>query len=155
MAVVLLDSGPLVLYVYGVLRPDLVGKHKTKQHTLSVCNRLLLELAGSTHHVSLPNILTEASNHLGSGSQQAVPNSAEMLASYASNLEEIYQPSKDVVGIAEYMKVGLADAAIISCVPRFIRERVRVFTQDYELYSRLSNYNVDCINIMHWITPHR
>lgn len=155
MASLLLDSGPLILYIYGLVRPDMVGKGKTKQFSLSTCNKLLLAVHDFSRHISLPNILTEASNHIGAGEQQFVPGSANFLANYATCLDEIYMPSKEVVKISEYMKVGLADAAIISCTPRLIEERVRVFTQDYALYNRLSGYGVDCVNISHWGTPAR
>jgi hypothetical protein len=150
---VLLDSGPLVLLVCGSLRPDLVGTGKTKNHTLRQFERLKSEMVELDKHISLPNILTEASNHLGAGKQQPVDGSARALIAYVLNLEEIYQPSKEVVKISEYMNVGLADAAIISCLPRLKKDKVRVFTQDWELYNRLSGYEVDCVNIMHWATP--
>jgi hypothetical protein len=101
----------------------------------------------------LPNILTEASNHLGSGQQQPVPNSTQALGRYILSLEEIYQPSHEVIGISEYLSVGLADAAIISCAPRLRKEKVKVFTQDWELFGRLADYGVECVNIMHWGTP--
>lgn len=155
MSGVLLDSGPLVLYIYGRLRPDMVGKGKTKQHTIHMCSKLLLEVRKYSRHFSLPNVLTEASNHLGAGAQQSPPNAAQMLATYAGCLEEIYKPSRDVVRISEYLKVGLADAAVISCAPLLVQNRIKVFTQDFELYQRLSAYNVICTNIMHWGTPNR
>lgn len=154
MTSVLLDSGPLVLFLYGSLRPDLVGgTGKTSNHTLNQFQRLDAEIAEAGKHISLPNILTEASNHLGAGEQQPVIGSAQALSLYILNLDEIYVPSKEVVSISEYLRVGLADAAIISCVPRLKKGGVKVFTQDYELYNRLSKYGVDCVNIMHWATP--
>lgn len=154
MTSVLLDSGPLVLLLYGSLRPDLVGRSgKTSNHTPEQFQQLNSEVAELGKHISLPNILTEASNHLGAGKQQAVNDAAKVLSAYILSLDEIYQPSKEVVRISEYMSVGLADAAIISCVPRLKKERVRVFTQDYALHNRLSKCKVDCVNIMHWATP--
>ena len=155
MASVLLDSGPLVLYMCGSMRPDLIGKGKTSHHTLLMFEKLLSELSKVKRHISLPNVLTEASNHLGSGNQQAVPDAAKALSLYILNLEEIYQPSIDVIKISEYMNVGLADTAIISCVPQLREKNVKVFTQDWELYNRLMGYEVDCVNIMHWRTPKR
>jgi hypothetical protein len=152
---VLLDSGPLVLLLCGTLRPDLVGTRKTKQHTLGQFLRLSSEIAEFRKHISLPNILTETSNHLGSGQQQAVERAASALSTYIIDLEEIYQPSKEVTLIGEYMSVGLADAAIISCVPRLRKERVIVYTQDFELCGRLLKHDVNCVNIMHWLTPSR
>lgn len=142
-----------MLFLCGSLRPDLVGTGKTKQHTSKMFEKLDSELLQFNNHISLPNVLTEASNHLGAGQQQPVEGSARALSAYILNLEEIYQPSKEVVGISEYMSVGLADAAIMSCVSRLKKEKVRVFTQDWELYNRLSKYEVDCVNIMHWATP--
>lgn len=153
MGSVLLDSGPLVLFLCGSVQPDVVGTGKTSNHTLKMFQRLVIEIEDFSNHISLPNVLTEASNHLGAGQQQAVKNAASVLSSYILNLEEIYQPSIDVVKIVEYMNVGLADAAIISCVPRLRKEKVRVYTQDWELYGRLSRLEVDCVNIMHWRTP--
>ena len=135
------------------MRPDLVGRYKTKQHTKEQFLRLVSEIKEFTNHISLPNILTEASNHLGAGRQQAVDGAAIALSLYVKNLEEIYQPSREVVGLSEYMNVGLADAAIVACVPRLRENKVRVFTQDHELYGRLSSQEVDCVNIVHWLTP--
>lgn len=153
MGSVLLDSGPLVLFLCGSLRPDLIGTGRTGSYNLKMFQRLVAEIEEFSNHISLPNVLTEASNHLGAGRQQAVNNAASALSSYILNLEEIYQPSAEVVKIAEYMNVGLADAAIISCGPRLRKEKVRVFTQDFELYGRLSGHEVNCVNIMHWRTP--
>lgn len=143
----------MVLFLCGTVRPDLVGTGKTSNHTLTMFRKLVDEISKQENHISLPNILTEASNHLGAGDQQAVPNAAHALSIYILNLNEIYMPSKEVIKISEYFNVGLADAAIIACVPRLLKEKVRVFTQDWELYGRLSEYKVDCVNIMHWRTP--
>lgn len=149
----LLDSGPLVLYLCGSLEPGSIGSRKTSHHTLEQFERLKGEIAKFSNHISLPNILTETSNHLGAGKQQAVKGAASALSAYILDLEEIYQPSNEVIRLSEYMNVGLADAAILSCVPRLIRDKVMVFTQDHELHGRLSSQNVECVNIMHWRTP--
>jgi len=150
-----LDSGPLVLFLYGIVRPDLIGTGKTKSHTENMFLRLRDTIAPAVGHVSLPNVLSEASNHLGSGKQQAVPGAAEALARYILSLSEVYKPSETVVALEEYQKVGLSDAAIILCSPMLIQDRVVVFTQDFDLYNRLCHIGVDCRNIMHWRTPSR
>ncbi|WP_146193241.1 PIN domain-containing protein [Salibaculum griseiflavum] len=145
----------MVLFLAGALRPDLIGTGKTKQHNLQMFQRLKLELDSASAHVSLPNVLSEASNHLGSGKQVAVPHAAEALSAYISKVEEIFHPSEEVVARPEYPSVGLTDASIIACTPRLLEQRVRVFTQDYELHGRLCSFDVDCVNIMHWRTPER
>jgi len=106
-------------------------------------------------HVSVPNVLTEASNHLGSGKQEAATGAAAALARYIHNLDEIYQQSADVVLYKEYASLGLADTAIFSLFPRLKQQRVKVVTQDYNLYRRLCSEGVDCINVFHWRTPDR
>jgi uncharacterized membrane protein len=133
----------------------MIGRGKTKSHSIEQFQRLVSEIEETDGHISLPNVLSEASNHLGSGMQQAIPNAAEFLGRFIVNLEETYRPSREVVAIAEYMSVCLTDAAILSCAPRLVSERVRVFTQDHQLYRRLCDYNVDCVNITHWLTPKR
>jgi hypothetical protein len=153
LAGVLLDSGPLVLFICGSLRADYIGKGKTKAHTLEMYLRLNDELLGFENHFSLPNVLTEASNHLGAGRQQQIDGVATALSAYVLSLNEIIKPSKEVVGLSEYLSVGLADAAIISCVPKLRSENVKVYTQDWELYNRLLSNDIDCVNIMHWATP--
>jgi hypothetical protein len=150
---ILLDSGPLVLFIYATLDQSAVGKGKTKQHSLGIANQLIAEINKYKRHVSLPNVLTEASNHLGAGRQEFLPNSARLLSNYINSLEEIYQPSRDVSVIAEYARVGLTDAAILSCTPRLLREDITVVTQDFELFGRLCDQSVNCVNIMHWGTP--
>ena len=115
--------------------------------------RLNDELVGIKKHFSLPNVLTEASNHLDAGRQEKVPGSAHALSLYILSLEEIMKPSKEVVVLSEYFSIGLTDAAIISCIQRLKSEKIKVYTQDFELFSRLSSFGVECVNIMHWATP--
>jgi hypothetical protein len=152
----MLDAGPLVLLLGGTLRPDKVGTgRRFGKYNKPMYDRLLAEVNGALGHISLPNILTEASNHLGSGKQEHVDGGAAALAAYAKALEELYLPSERVVEEAVYFKVGLTDAAIFSCRARLVQDRVRVYTEDFELYQRLCSVNVDCVNIMHWRTPSR
>lgn len=113
----------------------------------------LIDVADS--HVSMPNVLTEASNHLGSGKQEAAAGAAAALALYIDNLDEIYQQSTNVVRYKEYASFGLADTAIFSLFPRLKQQRVKVVTQEFELYNRLCSEGVDCVNIFHWRTPAR
>ena len=134
---VLLDSGPLVLLIYSLGRPDLIGTGKTKMHSKEMGAKLIDEISGANEHISMPNILSEASNHLGAGRQEAFPSAAIGLANYISGLSEIYRPSKELVLLPEYSQVGLSDCAIISCVPQLVQERISVFTQDHELFGRL------------------
>ncbi|WP_397543261.1 hypothetical protein [Roseovarius salis] len=117
--------------------------------------RLSRLVQDADRHVSVPNVLTEASNHLGSGKQEAATGAATSLAQYISALDEIYQQSADVIRYNEYASLGLADTAIFSLSPRLRQQRVTVVTQDYNLHQRLCSEGVDCVNVFHWRTPVR
>ena len=120
---------------------------------------MIEKLSGLTkdanRHFSLPNVVTEASNHLGSDKQEATPGAAAALARYIAGLEEIFQQSADVIRYKEYASFGLADTAIFSFSPMLRRQRVTVVTQEYNLYNRLCAEGVDCVNVFHWRTPER
>ena len=153
---VLLDAGPLVLFLIGSLRSDLVGNHgKLSGYNLATFHALCDYLEGFQAHVSLPNVLTEASNHIGAGKQVICEGAHFRLAEYIDKLDEIYCPSREVVSIPEYQSVGLSDAAILTSAPAFIQSQTAVVTQDFELYNRLHGVGVECVNIMHWRTPAR
>lgn len=154
MAGLLLDAGPLVAFIMFRGKPGCAGQHRlVEKYTPDMAERLLREVAAASRHVSLPNVLSEASNHLGSGKQQPVPNAALALAAYIARVEEHYQPSADLVRWREYASLGLTDTAVFSLHERLKTERVRVFTQDWQLSRRLYEVGVDCVNVMHWRTP--
>lgn len=133
-----------------------MGQHRRLEgYNHDMMDRLAGLVASAQRHVSIPNVLTEASNHLGSGRQQLVSDAANALAHYISNLAEICQQSKDVVAMREYASLGLADAALFSLAGRFVAGGVTVVTQDFELYARLQRKGVDCINVFHWRTPEK
>jgi hypothetical protein len=104
---------------------------------------------GFQRHVSLPNILTEASNLLGSGSQQLVRGAAIALGDYCKQVAEVYLPSTDIVDMPEYTKLGLADAAVC----KLVGDNVTVLTIDHDLFGHLSNKGVSVINLLHFKTP--
>ena len=154
MTALLLDAGPLVAYIMFALKPGSAGQQRYVEKYNAVMEGKLVELVMSaTRHVSLPNVLTEASNHLGSGKQEAHRGAAALLGNYVLTLDEVYKPSAKVVRFPEYCWLGLADSAILSCQDELKRDRGTVVTQDKELASALYAANVDCVNVMHWRTP--
>lgn len=156
MGALLLDAGPLVAHILCGLRPDLAGQHRrAATYSADMVERLCRVIDDADRHISLPNVLTEASNHLRSGEQEAAPGAAAALARYISGLDEIFQQSADVIRYREYAALGLADTAIFSFSTRFKRQRFKVVTQDWQLYNRLHSEGVDCLNVFHWRTPDR
>ena len=113
MKSVLIDTNTLVLWIVGNLEPNRLGGKRLKEFDLDDLQRLTALLSGFKKHVTLPNVLTEVSNLLGSGKQELVPGGAAALADYCLLAEEIYEASRGVVEHPEYTRVGLTDAAIL------------------------------------------
>jgi hypothetical protein len=98
-------------------------------------------------HVSVPNVLTEASNFLGASDQQMIDGGAEALRHYVRQLDEVYQPSHDVMDDAAYSRFGLADAAILRTA---LSHDVEVLTSEYALHNTLTFLGAKSTNLRHF-----
>lgn len=147
----LLDTNVLILFLIGSVAPERVGSHRR----LRVFDRIDLtnvqRIAGAfERHVSVPNVLTEASNLIGSDPQEAAPGATIALANYVGFLSEIFEPSANVTEGRAYRRFGLADAVI----EKVARERdVTVVTSEHALHGYLESNGVKAINIWHFRTP--
>lgn len=149
MRSVLLDSNTLLLWIVGNLQPGKVGTGRLRAFDLDDLGRLSEFLDNYQKHVTLPNILTEVSNLLGSGNQLMASGGPEALAHYASKVAEQYQPSLEVVRSEGFLSLGLTDAAILSLQ----HSGLTVFTVDHELFGRLAERGVKVVNLFHYKTP--
>lgn len=145
----LIDSNTLVLYLVGNLDPNRLGQRRLEKFDIDDLRRLTDILWEYQRHVTLPNILTEVSNMLGSGSQELVRGGAAALADYCYFAEEVYEASRGVVGYPEYARLGLTDTAIF----KLCDQNVTVLTIDHELHGRLTSQGVPAINLLHLKTP--
>ena len=148
MSRVLLDTNVLLLFLVGNGAPDRLTWKRLARFDLADVLRLNREI-GRRRHVSLPNILTEVSNFLGSGRQEAMPGAAALLAAYCLGLQEVYVKSSEVVADAVYGRLGLTDTAIY----RMAETDTKVVTADYELAERLRLRGIKTLNLMHFKTP--
>ena len=138
----LLDTNVLLLYLVGQIRPSQIGVKRLSSFTAEDFLKVAEWAAEFPRkHVSLPNILTEASNLLGDAKQGFTPGIVA-LAKYVADLDEEYVPSLEVVGSKEYFVLGLTDAAIY----KFADKGVCVISADYHLCSRLRAKNIDARN---------
>ena len=90
---ILLDTNPLVLWIVGNLDSSRIGARRLEAFEydhLTILNEIEERL---NKHVSTPNILTEASDLIGSGHQQLCKNGAKALGLFIEQLDEIYIPS--------------------------------------------------------------
>lgn len=148
MSKVLLDTNTLLLLIVGNLDLSAIGRKKLQTSTVEDFQNLMTAIKAFSLHITTPHILTETSNHLGSGNQLLVANSDKAFAKYAANVSEVYEPSAKLCeNFGHWLRDhGLADAAILLCA----KERdVTVFTSDAALYHRLFEVTENVVNILH------
>ena len=151
MKSLLLYTNVLLLYLIGNRRPELIGEKRLKQFD-STDRQKTNELCKKySNHKTLPNILTEASNILGSGRQEIVPGAAGFLKDYVRDVSEIFEASSVTVADPAYLRLGLTDAAIL----RLSTEETIVMTVDFELCNKLEMRGVGVVNLMRLKTPNR
>jgi hypothetical protein len=147
--VVLLDTNTLLLYIVGSFARERIGARRVEQFDDDDFVRLSDILGVARRHISVPGVLIEASNLLGSGEQQLFPNAVGALAAYCRIVSEVYEPSKSLIASPLYEKLGLTDTAIF----RLAKRGVTVLTTDHELHGRLTAKGVEAINLLHFKTP--
>lgn len=96
-------------------------------------------------HVSLPQVLAEASNLIGAGDQEMVRGAAAALGDYIQSLDELSIASRQVVRTNAYLRLGLTDSAILS----LRAGDVTVVTTDHALYGQLASLNISAKNLFH------
>ena len=142
----LVDTNILLLYIVGSLSLDRIARHK-RTDTFTIEDYLLLDalLRQFGGIVVTPNILTEVSNLLGYTDEKTRGSLLILLRSLAWISEEHYVRSLDAVETAEFSRLGLADASILSCPT----EGLTVLTDDLHLYLALQRRGVEVINFNH------
>jgi len=88
-----------------------------------------------------PNVLTEVSNLLGHKDEVLLA----WLGSRIAAFDEHYVTSREAVEAAEFSRLGLTDAAILSCAT----QDLTVLTDDIHLYLALERRGVEVINFHH------
>jgi len=152
LSAVLFDTNLLVLLIAGTIKPALVGTHRRLRAFSDQDYQNLSAIAARyAEHVSTPNILTEASNLLGSSDQEMFPGAGVALANYCARLREIYVPSEAVMSEGVYLRFGLADAGIVDVA---LRHRIHVMTAEYALHGILVRSGGTSVNLRH-LSQHR
>lgn len=112
------DANLLVLLVAGDTDPHIITRHKRlKQFTVGdyrVLRELIFE-AGGVVYVT-PNTLTEASNLLRNYGEPDKTQLSNTLAALIHESQEVVVHSADAAANAAYLRLGLADAALLEVV---------------------------------------
>ena len=125
------DTSLLMLLVAGTTDRGLIGRHRRLQGYTVDDYDLLLDIAGRPGRVFVtPNTLTEASNLLA---QHGEPDRSLLLGGLRSLIEEseeVVVRSAEASSNAEYVRLGLSDAALLEAVTA----DTPVLTVDFDLY---------------------
>jgi rRNA-processing protein FCF1 len=142
----LVDTNILLLYIVGSLSPDQIARHKrTKSFTVEDYWLLDSQLAKFGGIVVTPNVLTEVSNLLGYTDERLSQMLLAWLGSQIAAFDEHYVPSHEAITAAEFSRLGLTDATILSCP----LQDLAVLTDDLHLYLALERRGVEVINFNH------
>ena len=129
------DANLLVLLVAGSVDRGIIAKHKRLREFTEDDYEALMELVGQASAVFVtPNTLTEASNLLA---QHGDPERERLLAGLRVIIEggeEVVVRSVEASAGEDYLRLGLADAALLDAVTT---DRP-VVTADAELYRAAS-----------------
>lgn len=141
-----IDTNLLVLLVVGSVRPDLIGKHRRTKGYGMQDFALLRDLLGDEPTLSLlPNVVTETSNLVADYGE---PDRSRLLGRLKSLVDanpESYVPSRLACSIAEFLRLGVTDAALL--VPGI--DRRAIYTDDLDLYLAASRRALPCVYFTH------
>lgn len=143
---VVIDTNVAVLLAVGLVDIRIIKRHKRLQKYDEIDFRNLLDLIGQfTELIFIPNTLTETSNivrYLGEPDRSTV---SEKLAEMASNHREIFVPSKSAAGRREFVRLGLADSALLIMA----ENGASLITDDAALYEAAVRSGCAAINFTH------
>ena len=136
------DANLLVLLVVGRTGRDIIGKHRRLQgYTVEDYDLLLAVVEQAESIVVTPNTLTEASNLLGQHAEPERSSLFETLRTLIENADEIVVSSEIASANANFLRLGLTDAALIEAAT----EDTPLITVDLQLYLAALSHNAQAI----------
>lgn len=151
MSAILIDTNLLLLLLLGSVDRKQIGQHKRiRQYTAEQFDELETIASAASRHISTPHVLTETSNLLRLGEPRRLPGLQTWFAEYCRLIDEILVPSREAVGTQSFLRLGLADAALLeTCV----RNDILIVTDDLRLHGSVSQAGGRALNIWHRFTP--
>ena len=143
---VVLDTNLCILLCVGLTERAFIKRHKRLGSFDEADFDLLagyLQFADTL--TFLPNITTEASNLLRHAAEPMRTRFNLMLASIIDGSEERYIPSSTVIKREEYVRLGMADGALLEAMDR----NDQLLTDDFDLYYAAAQLGLDVVNFNH------
>jgi rRNA-processing protein FCF1 len=144
---VLLDTNMLVLLVVGRFDRRLIGSNRLDEYDSKDFDLLLNTVKPFARNLTTPHILAELSNL----TDQCVPKHRHrefrkfVSEEIVTHLDERWAPASELCETAEFIQLGLADAAVC----RLANEKCSVLSVDAELCNVLWGRGVNAENFNH------
>ncbi len=149
----LVDANLLVLLVVGRTGREIIDRHKrTKSRFVPEDYDTLLRVVSGDQLVTLPHVLTEASNLLGQTRDPDKTALRDTLGRMMDELDERWFAGVEAVRLPEFRRLGMTDAAIIraAIVDRRAAGTTRVLTCDLDLHRALLERGGLSLNFNQW-----
>ncbi|CAK8713487.1 MAG: hypothetical protein CDV28_102193 [Candidatus Electronema aureum] len=143
----LIDTNLLVLFVVGTASKDYIAKHKKlTEFTVKDYNMLVKIVSGASELLVTPNTLTETSNLAAYINEPARSKVLAVLRTViVSDSQERYVPSSVAAERKEFIRLGLADAALLEIAAK----DVTLLTTDFDLYNTALKKGAQALNFNH------
>jgi hypothetical protein len=149
---VLLDTNVLLFALTHSVSPEhAIGRRQWKRlrgYSAEQVDVLAAAVGSSPEYVTLPHILTEASNLLVSRGGEAYPGAVAALQAFVRQAHEVTVPSIEATMHQTFRWLGLTDVAILLC-----GEGMRVVTGDGPAHRACVEAGLDAVNVWHPLTP--
>ncbi len=146
-----LDTNLLVLLIVGSASRRYIDLHKrTRTDTADDFDLLAGILADVESIVVTPNVLTEASNLIRQFGEPGRTQVGVVMQRFIEESIELYVPSRTAVHRPEFLRLGLADTAIIAGQDK----DMALLTDDLDLYLASANSGQAAVNFSH-LRDHR
>jgi hypothetical protein len=143
---VAIDANLLVLFIVGMTSTQYIVKHK-RCAIFEPCDfeLLIAVLLEAAEVILTPNTLTEASNLLRQISEPARTEVSLVFQAYVQKAAERYVESRQATKRIEFIRLGLADAALLEIQ----NDDIILLTTDLDLYLSACRDGRGALNFFH------
>lgn len=143
----LIDTNLLVLFVVGTAAKEYIAKHKKlTEFTVEDYDLLVKLIARASEVLVTPNTLTETSNLAAYINEPARSKVMDVLRRVSTDSQERYVPSSAAARRSEFIRLGLADAALLEATAA---EKATLLTADFNLYHAALAKGSQALNFNH------
>jgi hypothetical protein len=142
----LIDTNLLVLFIVGTAAKEYIAKHKKlTAFTIEDYDMLFRIISGASEVLVTPNTLTETSNLAAYIGEPARSKVLDVLRAVSRDSQERYVPSSAAAQCNEFIRLGLADAALLEIAAK----DVTLLTTDFDLYNAALKKGAKTFNFNH------